>query len=71
MEINFPGVTGITTKVYVSLFTLIMDNSFMLTFIFLQGTPGKQGAIGSKGERVNWRTLPVIHYDEIKRAILS
>lgn len=54
MEINFPWVTGIITKAYVSLFTVIMHDSFMFTFILLQGAPGKQGAIGSKGERVSW-----------------
>lgn len=60
MEILFSGVTGIITKAYVKLITLIMDGSFMFTFILLQGTPGKQGAVGSRGERVSCRILLVI-----------
>lgn len=41
-------------------FTVVMDSSFMLTLILLQGAPGKPGEIGSKGERVGWRILLVI-----------
>lgn len=56
----FPQVARIIVNAYVLLLTVIMDSSFTLTFILLQGAPGKPGEIGSKGDRVGWRVLLVI-----------
>lgn len=36
-----------------------MDSSFTFSPILLQGTPGKPGEIGSKGERVGWKLLVI------------
>lgn len=56
----FPQVARIIVNACVLLLTVIIDSSFMLTFILLQGAPGKPGEIGSKGDRVGWRILLVI-----------
>lgn len=56
----FPQVARIIVNACALLLTVIMDNFSMLTFILLQGAPGKPGEIGSKGDRVGWRVLLVI-----------
>lgn len=59
MEKKIPQFTRIITKACALSSTVIMDSSFTFTLTLLQGTPGKPGEIGSKGERVGWKLLVI------------